>query len=308
MAVHRVLTRAGWTGAGIAALVIGGAVRNWVRNVRTATPAIGSMSLLLLLTGTLALAWLSVSEVLHTAASEASIVPLYLRSGASDEEVDALIHRLQADPRVAAVSYVSSAEALRNARRRPGLAQLIDDSATNPFPASLDVEAVTLADVGRIASSVAAQPVLDPAGPTSYDAGAYQSMKRFVQVAGAIAGAVVLGMAAVSAVIAGNAMRAAVLARQDEVAIMRLLGAGGWLVWAPFLVEGWITGEVAGALGAGTLLALFAAARNASTQLFTALLPGVDWATCAFCAAGLVVAGGLLGAAASVAGLWGVRE
>jgi cell division transport system permease protein len=308
LAVRRVLTRAGRTGAGVAALLVGGAARSWVRNVRTATPAIGSMSLVLLLTGTLALSWLSVSSVLRKVANEASVVHLYLRSGAPNEDVDALIHQLQSNPRVASVSYVSSAEALRDARGRPGLSQLIDDSATNPFPGSLDVEAVTLADVGQIASSMTAQSVLDPTGPTSYDVGAYQSLTRFIEVAGAIAAAVVLGIAAVSVVITGNAMRASVLARQDEVAIMRLLGAGGWLVLGPFLVEGWITGEVAGALGAGTLLALFAGARNASAQLFTSLLPGVDWATCTFCAAGLVVAGGVLGATASVAGLWGVRE
>ena len=125
---------------------------------------------------------------------------------------------------------------------------------------------------------------------------------------GGITAAVVLGIAAVCAVITGNAMRAAVLARHDEIAIMHLLGAGGWLVWGPFLVEGWITGEVAGALGAGTLLALFAEARSASVHLFTSLLPGVDWTTCLSCAGGLVLAGGVLGAGASVAGLWGVRE
>src|SRR5262249_2506483 len=151
--------------------------------------------------------------------------------------------------------------------------------------------------VGQIAASVAGQPVLDPAAPTSYDSGAYQSLQRFIAVAGAVAAAVVLAIAAVSAVITANAMRAAVLARHGGGAVLRRGGAGGWVGWGPFLVEGWITGEVAGALAAGSLLALFAAARDASEQLFTALLPGVGWAACAFCAAVLVVCGGALGAA-----------
>lgn len=308
MALRRALTRAAWTCAGVASLVVGAATRNWVRNLRTATPAIGSISLLLLLTGAMAVCWLSVGTVLRAVATEASVVHVYLRAGASNEDVDALIQDLQADPRVASVRYVSSADALRDARRRPGLSQLIEDSATNPFPSSLDVEAVTLADVGLVASSVAGRAVLDPAGPTSYDAGTYRSLVRFIDVVGAIAGAIVLGLAAVSAVITANAVRAAVLARHDEVAVMRLLGASGWLVRGPFLVEGWITGEVAGALGAGMLLALFAGARSASAQLFTELLPGVDWTAAAVCAAGLVLAGGVLGAASSLAGLQGLRE
>ena len=289
-------------------LVIGAAARNWLRDVRTATPAIGSMSLLLLLTGGVALSWLSVNSVLRSVATDASMVHLYLRDGASNDDVNALIDKLVANPEVASITYVSSAETLRDARQRPGLAQLIDDSATNPFPASLDVEAVALADVARIASSVAGQAVLDPAGPTSYDAGTYQSLVRFIDITGTIAAAIVLGLAGVSAVITANAMRAALLARHDEVAIMRLLGASGWLVWGSFLVEGWITGELAGALGAASLLALFLGARDASAQMFTQLLPGVDWTAAVVCAAALMVAGGVLGAGASLAGLKDLPE
>jgi cell division protein FtsX len=292
----------------VAELLVGAAARNWLRNARTATPAIGSMSLVLLLTGGVALSWLSVNAVLRSVAADASIVHLYLRDGASNQDVDALINKLQADPRVASVTYVSSADALRDARLRPGLSQLIDDSATNPFPASIDVDAVALADVGQIASSVAGQSVLDPSGPTSYDAGTYRSLVRFIDIAGTIAAAIVLGLAAASAVITANAMRAAVLARRDEVTIMRLLGASGWLVWGPFLVEGWITGILAGGLAAALLLALFSGARHASTQLFTQLLPGVDWNAAVVCAGALVVAGGVLGAAASLAGLKDLPE
>ena len=49
-------------------------------------------------------------------------------------------------------------------------------------------------------------------------------------------------------------------------------------------------------------------ARHASTQLFTQLLPGVDWNAAVVCAGALVVAGGVLGAAASLAGLKDLPE
>ncbi len=304
----RAVTGAWWVGVNLVALLIGDATRNWLRNLRTVTPALGSMSLLLLLTGVAALAALAAGNVLRTGAAAASVVHVYLRSGAPATDVDTLIARLHDDPRVASVDYVSSAQALSDARRRPGLSQLIDDSGTNPFPASLDVRVLRLTSVGDVASSLAGQPAVDPAYPTSYDAGAYQSLERFIGVAGSIVAGILLALAAVSAAVTANAIRAAILARSDDVAIMRLLGASGWMVRGPFLFEGALTGEVAGVASAGALLALFAAAQRASAQVFTALLPGVDWGAALACAAGLVLAGIGLATVASVAGLRGLSR
>ncbi len=117
-----------------------------------------------------------------------------------------------------------------------------------------------------------------------------------------------MALAAVSAAVTANAIRAAILTRSDDLAIMRLLGASGWMVRGPFLFEGALTGEVAGVASAGALLALFAAAQRASAQMFTALLPGVDWRAAVACAAGLVLAGIGLAMVASFAGLRGLSQ
>lgn len=303
----RIVRRAWRVGAGTIRLLIGDAARSWLRNLRTVTPAAGSMSVLLLLVGIAALSAVAVGDVMRSTAADASVVHAYLRSQASTEDVNGLVERLLSDPRVAAVHYVSSAQALAAARRRPGLSNLIDDAGANPFPASLDVVVASLGDVGAVASSLSGQPALDSGYPTSYDAVAYGTLERFLRVAGAITAAILVVLAFIAVAVTANAIRAAIMARSDDLEIMRLFGASGWMVRGPFVFEGALTGEVAGLFSAAALLALFAAAQSASAQAFTALLPGVGWTTVGVCAAWLVLTGMGLGAIASVAGTRGLR-
>jgi cell division protein FtsX len=291
-----VVARAGIVVTNVVKLLVLDATRNWLRNVRTVTPALGSMSLLLLLAGSSALSTLAVANVLQVESRDASLVHLYLRSTASSADVEALRDRLRSDARVVSVRFVSSQEALQDARRRPGLPSLIDDAGANPFPASLEVRAARLADLASIVAEVDGQKALDPAYPTSYDPGTYRTLQTFIAVAG--------GLAAVTA----NAIRAAILARWDDLTVMRLVGASGWVLRGPFVFEGALTGAVSGVLGAGVLLALFAAAQRASAQSFTAFLPGVGWDAALAAGVSLLLAGASLGSAASLVGLRGLRS
>ncbi len=301
------LRRACRVAASVAALLAGDAARNWARNLRTTTPAAGTMALMLCLAGTALLAGLAAREVLRAESGDASVLHVYIRSDASGLDVTALSDWLGHDPRVLGVRYVSSEEALARARARPGMAELVDESGTNPFPASLDLRVRGLADVGTLVPDLAGRSPVDPTYPTSYDATAYRALQTFVEVAGGVALGVVLALAVLSAVVTANAIRGAILARADDVAIMRLVGASGWMVRGPFVLEGALTGALAGVVGGGAVLALFAAAQWASGQAVTAVLPGVGWGAAAACAAVVLLAGVALGSTASLLGSRGLR-
>ncbi|MCL0077866.1 FtsX-like permease family protein, partial [Peptococcaceae bacterium] len=45
-------------------------------------------------------------------------------------------------------------------------------------------------------------------------------------------------------------IKMSVLARKDEIAIMKLLGASSWYVWLPFLLEGLVLGLLGAVLAA----------------------------------------------------------
>ena len=289
-------------------LVIGDAARNWARNRRTVTPAVGSMFVLLVLTGVSALAGIAVRNALAAGASEASVVRIYLRESSSAAEVQALEDRLTSNPRVRSIRYVSSEDALQEARQRPGLAQLISQAGGNPFPASLEVMVRHLADAGVVITGLSGDPAIDPAFPSSYDAGAYEQLQSFIKIAGAMAAGVLVTLAAVAVTITGNAIRGAILARRDDLAIMRLVGASNWMVRGPFVFEGALTGTAAGMLSAAAVVGLFAGAQAASAGTFTELLPGVGWPVALVCATLLLPVGMLLGSLASLAGLRRLRE
>ncbi|TMB43418.1 MAG: FtsX-like permease family protein [Chloroflexi bacterium] len=283
--------------------LFGGAVRNWIRNIGGTAPALGSMTLLLLLTGLVGLCGFAIHNLDQLEAGQAAVLHVYISDAATSAEVDSLWDRLAKDGRVASVDYTTKAQALLRAQNMPGLPQLADASDSNPFPASLDVHVKSVNDVAAIDAMVRYDLAVDPVYPTSYDKGAYQRIQT-VLLGIAVAGFAFLGLLGFVAVtVTINSIRSAIHARRDEVAIMQLVGAPRWMVRGPFIVEGAITGALAGAAAGLVTFGLSFAGITAASNSFTQFAPGVTVAVAAVAAA-LVFATGLgLGSGASMIGV-----
>jgi cell division transport system permease protein len=283
--------------------MFGGAARNWIRNISSTGPALGSMTLLLLLTGLVGLCGYAIHNLEQIEAGQAAMLHVYIRDNAPAAEVNSLWERLSQDPRVATVEYTSKTDALRRAKHIPGLPQLADASDSNPFPASLDVHVKSVEAVGAIDAMVRNYAAIDPVNPTSYNQGAYQRIQNvllWIAIAG-IAFLGLLGFVAVTVTI--NSIRSAIHARRDEVSIMQLVGAPRWMVRGPFIVEGAITGALAGAAAGLVTFGLAAAGIKAASDSFSQFAPGVTITVAALTAA-LVFAVGLgLGSGASMIGV-----
>jgi cell division transport system permease protein len=277
-----------------------GAARNWFRNIGSIAPALGSMTLLLLMAGVAGLSGFAINNLEKVESGQASLLHVYMRDGAPSADVNSLWDRLAADPRVAAVDYVTTGQALERARSIPGLPQLADASQSNPFPASLDVQVKSIDDVAAIAAFVRTDTAVDPVYPTSYDKGAYQRIQTVIfgiAVAG-IAFLAVLGFVAVTVTV--NSVRAAIHSRRDEVTIMQLVGAPRWMVRGPFVVEGAITGALAGAAAGLATFGLTMAGISAGADTFARFAPGVTFSVAAI-AAVIVLASGIgLGSGSSL--------
>jgi len=274
--------------------------RAWIRNLGATGPALGSMTLLLLLSGLVGLAAFTMQRLAATQATDAAVLHVYLRDDAKPADVAALRARLGSDRRVATVGYTSKVAALQRAQNRPGMGELAGAAEDNPFPASLDVRLRSVSDVGALAGSVSGGPAVDPILPTSYDPGASDRIQKALLVIGIAGGAFLLLLGFVAVAVTANSIRAAILARQSELAIMQLVGAPRWMVRGPFLVEGAMTGAIAGfAAGVVTLVAgVVVVAAGRST--FAQIAPGVDVGVCLLAAAFVFLAGLLLGSGASL--------
>jgi cell division transport system permease protein len=277
-----------------------GAARNWARNFGSTAPALSSMALLLFLSGLIGLSGFALYNLAQIESGQASMLHVYLRDDADSSDVFNLRNRLALDPRIATVNYTSKADALLHAQTIPGLPQLADASGSNPFPASLDVQVKSIDDVAAIDALVRVNAAVDPVIPTSYDRGAYQRIQSVllgVAVVG-IAFLALLGFVAVTVTI--NSIRAAIHSRRDEVAILQLVGAPRWMVRGPFIVEGAITGSLAGAAAGLVTFGLALAGIAEGSASFSQFAPGVT-VTAAAAAGLLVFAAGLgLGSGSSL--------
>ena len=169
-------------------------------------------------------------------------VVAYLHDGVTAEEVEALEAEIRRIPEVRDVLFISRRQALELARQElDDFGTMLADLETNPFPASLEV---MLRPGQRSADAV--RQVADVIGgyPFVEDVRYGQDWLDKVYLLRRVA------FAAVAALIIGAAIRLAIFARREEIAIMRLVGATDWFVQRPFLLEGLITGIL------GSLLAL----------------------------------------------------
>ena len=283
-------------------LVVLSGLRSWSRDVRLSAPALGTMALLLFLWGTLAMVGIAVDRVAVQQASQASLVRVYLAPSSTPQAVAALKARLIADRRVSSVTPVTPEQALKEASSRPGLDNLASLSATNPFPASLDVQVRQVTNVGAVAASVKGDPAVDTSYPTSYDPDTYSRLKHFSLVVGGIGAGLVLLFGLVAYAVIANSMRGIATARRQEVAVIRLLGARGWMLRGPFVVEGLMIGALAGALAAAAVGGAWLLATRFEAATYAQLLPGVDANAVRYILAGVMAAGLLLGALTAMLG------
>jgi ABC-type ATPase involved in cell division/cell division protein FtsX len=288
--------------ANVYRLVVLSGLRSWSRDVRATAPAIGTIALLLVLCGTLAMVGIAVKGAIADQASQASIVRVYLASDASSDDIAALKAKLLANPRVASVTDISPEQALAEASRRPGLDDLASLSDTNPFPASLDVRVKMVTQVAAVAASVKGDPAVDSSYPTSYDPDTYSRLRHFAYIAGGIAAGILLLFAIVAYAVVANSMRGIAASRRQEVAVTRLLGARGWMMRGPFVVEGLMTGAIAGAVAAAVVGAAYLLAVRFEDAIYVQVLPGVNATAVQYVLAAVITAGLLLGAGTALFG------
>lgn len=229
---------------------------------------------------------------------------VYLKDGATQDEVDALRAALARVPGVTAVRYVSSGDARAEfGRREVGTDGELAALPVEAFPASIEIEVAPDMPDAELADAVGKMKQL----PSVDDVETYQSWTERLSrlVRGGVAAAALLAVVVLAAVLAvvGSTMRLALQRRRTEVEVLKLVGATDAFVKRPFVVEGSVQGAL-GAVGAIALLAvLFLLVRGRLDSELAALL-GIQptflpWQV----ALAMVALGALLGAAAALASL-----
>ncbi|HET6899818.1 MAG TPA: permease-like cell division protein FtsX [Vicinamibacteria bacterium] len=235
-------------------------------------------------------------------------VTFYLEDQLPEAPREGLQSALRADPAVESVAYVSREEALRRFRALfREMRSLPEDLGENPFPAALEVTLKPSrnapAGAQRLVDAFQKAPGVED---VEYDLLWIQRLTtavRLVRGAGAFLGAILV-LAAVFTI--SNVMRLTMYARQDELDIMRLVGAAPAYVKGPFVLEGMIQGGLGGVLALGLLWGIFHALSR--DLLATSDLLGRTAIVLPPAMAALIVVGGtLVGLAGSLVSLGRLR-
>jgi cell division transport system permease protein len=158
--------------------------------------------------------------------------------------------KLESDPRVASVEYISKAQALKEMQKKAP--DMVAGVVSNPLPDAFKVKPRHGEDVVAIAQSLTNPPL---PGVEKINFGK-KTAKRILRVAhifevlSALAIAILLIAATI---LIGNTIRLSIFARRREIEVMKLVGASNWFVRGPFMVEGLLTGLI-GAIAAVILL------------------------------------------------------
>jgi len=196
----------------------------------------------------------------------------YLGDDAKVSDILALKGRIERDPAVLRVEYVSKDEAFRRLKeisaRRADLGP-IEEVGSNPLPASLEVKLGSAQESRRIAlalrDEVGNGVITDVIGDNPQVVEKLLTITRVLSFGGL---AVLAMMLVVTLFVIVNTIRIAVHARRDEIEIMKLVGATDWFVRWPFILEGMLVG----AFGAFVALSILIAAAGPVTSALIGFL------------------------------------
>lgn len=171
----------------------------------------------------------------------------FIGSGTEIESVAAAMKDIGEFPEVARVDYVSEERALERARKEMG--EFADVFEAGVLPASIEVHLRSgfrsPANVRSVAERMRTYRFIDD---VRYGEEWVEKLYRLRNIATVAGIALGLAFAAVAVIIIGATIRMAVLARAEEISIMRLVGATDMFVRLPFLLDGLVKGTIGGIL------------------------------------------------------------
>ena len=245
------------------AYVIGAAAQGFTRNPVMSLASTFTVTLMLLLFAFFLTTDRGLQAAVQLLESKVELA-LFIDDRAKVSEILALKARIERDPAVYRVDYITKDQALKRlqdiADRRKDF--VVADLSSNPLPASLEIKLSDAREAKRLGNELRDEvgkgvvyDVID--NPQVVDE--LLTITRVLSVGGI---AILAMMLFVALFVIVNTIRIAVHARRDEIEIMQLVGASDAFIRWPFILEGMFVG----ALGAVFALAIVFAAAGPVTS------------------------------------------
>jgi cell division transport system permease protein len=225
------------------------------RNAVMSLAATATMVLMLLLLAGFWIIQSGLLAVLQFTEQKVEVVG-YLQPNAQPNQIEALKVTLEGMPEVASVAYIDRDTALEDfrasmaAQGREDLTRYLD---ANPLYASLEVKLVDPNNVRTVGDALRADPNIRNVINIEDLVEDVLTVTGILRTAGTVV-LVVVGIIVLFIIV--NTIRLAVVARAEEIEIMRLVGASDAFIRWPFVFEGAFVGLLGAVLALGVLAAV----------------------------------------------------
>jgi cell division transport system permease protein len=237
--------------------------RSWVHQTGTQFATLSVLAATFTVVGFVLCLSLNMKRVL-TQWGESVQLTVYLDDTISDKASAEVRQALETDERLKNIEYVpkESATALFKTQMATYAPDLLKDSEfANPFPASFQVHLSDKIEAQAVASTLEsiAKKLEGYKGveEVSYGQGWVNNYSGLVRALSASGWIIISILILGSLFVVGNAIRAAISARRDEIEILELVGATPNMIRAPYLFEGAVMGFVAAAIGVGANFGIY---------------------------------------------------
>ena len=240
------------------------------RNKGMAAASLFAITAMLLILGLFFFLTVNVNFLTEEIKEQFDTIEVFLQDDQTEAQADVIRTSLSKLPGVESVEYIDKARAMEEFKVRWGdNAYLLDGLSTNPLPNSLRV---TLTDLNE--GDIVAEVSRNMAGVE--DVRYYQTeVNKILKVSEGIqkgALVVILFLIIVSVVVVANTVKLTVMARQEEIRIMKYVGATNWFIRGPLLLEGMFIGLIASLIALGCTWAIYARLMQAFGQQAMILL------------------------------------
>ncbi len=226
-----------------------------IRSWKVSLLAVFTISVSLFVGGILVLLTTNLATLVEQWRSQAKVL-VYLEPGTSASEVADLKQEVGIKSWVLSSHHVDSTEAKQRFRDSfPSLSGMVEDWQEEPLPASLEISLdPATVDSGELEAWLETLQARQEVEMIDDDRDWLSQLSAVVALlrgVGLTLGTVLLGAAIFTI---ASVIRLTAYLYQDEIAIMRLVGATEFFIRGPFYAEGFLQGLLGGALALGGLL------------------------------------------------------
>ena len=233
--------------------------KNIWRNLRFSLASIATMSACIFLFGLFLSLLMNFRYIVHSAEEGVAVI-VYFDEGTKQEQIDQIGSEIDKRPEVSKMEYISADEAWDEYKNiyLDGDEDMADGfkDQDNPLANSARFD-VYLKEVESQADLVEHIESLEGVREVKQSKEAADMLSTFNKLVGYVSLVIILILLAVAFFLINNTITMGISIRQEEIGIMKLIGATDFFVRVPFVIEGILLGTIGAALPMGIIYMIY---------------------------------------------------